>query len=149
MEPLDVAVRLLEAAPGEFYCAICLGDAVAVPRLTAQRLIALLETQPDFGLIARLETRPDFHRLSERCAGCGVVTTTAVGYVPIVTCVRCSRPIRRGQPFIVDDDDPFHRHCWHILQSNARIADARQATRLSWELIRRSQRRGGWPPLDD
>ena len=125
MDPLDVASRLLVASPGEFYCMTCLGEAAEVSHLVAQ------------GIGATLAREPEFRRMPERCRGCGLFAIV-IAYVPMTKCARCSREVRSGEPYVAVRDDRFHRHCWQILESRAKIADARQATRLSQELIRRS-----------
>jgi len=135
MDPLDVATHLLVASPGEFYCMTCLGEAAGVSHLVAQ------------GIGATLAREPGFRRVPERCKGCDLVTMV-IAYVPTIKCARCSRQIRTGEPDVVVDENRFHRQCWQILVSNAKIADARQATRLSQELIRRSLSLLGLPPID-
>ena len=133
MEPLEVAARLLEAVPRELYCAACLGSALQVPVLTAREISG------------KLATRDDYQRLEGACAGCGEVAL-GLTFVPWsgagespkrLKCARCSRGIGDAD-LVIELGDNFHRQCLQILHSNSRIADSRQATRLSQELIRRN-----------
>ena len=138
VEPLDVAARLLEAVPRDLYCAACLASALQVPILSAR------------DIIGKLAIRDDYQRLEGLCSGCGGVGLS-VTFVPWsgtgsdaaprrVKCARCSRAVGEAD-LVTEQGDDFHRQCLQILRSNAKVADSRQASRLSYELIRRSLER--------
>jgi len=126
MELLEVAEKLLQSVPNDFYCARCLGAAVQASTAGATEISTALAL------------RPSFEQRDTACAGCGR-HTQAVGFVP-AKCVRCSRIVDDSE-LVLERGERFHDHCWQIVQSNSRIADSRQIARLSEELIRRSLER--------
>lgn len=125
MVAIDAARGLLERRPRDFYCEACLAAELTVPRLIAK------------DVMARLAAVVDYRHIIERCDTCGRVTL-AIGFVPPVKCGRCSWPIGEHDAFVAEQDQLFHHHCWRILESNARVADSRQITQSSRELVRRS-----------
>jgi hypothetical protein len=147
MEPVEVVARLLESAAHEFLCDTCLASALQVPVTGASEIGVALGA------------KAEFERRSALCAGCGLVAP-AVAFVPSAgaavlegggtppKCVRCSRPIAGGQALVGGQGEAFHVHCWRILVSNSRIADSRQAARLSHELIQRSLERTASHPRE-
>jgi hypothetical protein len=129
---VDVVVRLLQAVPHEAYCDACVASALQVPEREA------VATATDLGAWR------DYARRLATCAGCGLLGL-AIAYTPGPAarpkCVRCGGPIGEGEAGITEHGDLFHPRCWHIVRSRARIADSRQAARLSRELIARSPTR--------
>jgi len=123
MELLEVAAKLLQSVPSDFYCAECFGAALHASTPGASEISTALAF------------RPSFEQRDTVCTGCGR-QTLAVAFVP-AKCVRCSRIVDDSE-LVVERGERFHDHCWQIVQSNSRIADSRQMARLSQELIRRS-----------
>ena len=123
MEPLELAAKLLQSVPSDFYCARCLGATLQA------------STSEASDISTALGHRPSFEQRDAACVGCGR-QTLAVAFVP-VKCVRCSRIVDDSE-LVVERGERFHEHCWQIMRSNSRIADSRQMAQLSQELIRRS-----------
>src|SRR5262245_5550895 len=126
MTNLEIAARLLQAVPNDCYCATCLASALQVRASMAADIAAILGR----GVGCQ--------RGGSVCIGCGHLALTIV-YVP-VECVRCSQVVDEAD-LVIARGDRFHRHCWQILESAKRVADSRQMTRLSHELVRRSLER--------
>jgi hypothetical protein len=126
MTDLEIAARVLQAAPHDCYCESCLASALQIPASTIADIA---------GALVR---RADYERRDAVCVGCGLNTATIV-YVPI-KCARCSETVDPAD-LIIARGDHFHQYCWQILESDARIADSRQMARLSQELVARSLRR--------
>ena len=52
-------------------------------------------------------------------------------------CVRCNEDIRDDDPVVFEHGDLFHRVCWMVVMSDARIANARQLASLAHERLER------------
>src|SRR5262245_54233022 len=115
MTELEIAARLLQAVPNDFYCNACVASAAQGSPAAAS------------AIAATLAGRADFEQREALCVGCGQTTLT-IAYVP-VKCVRCSQTIDDAD-LVVERGERFHRQCWQVLQSLSRIADSRQAARL-------------------
>jgi hypothetical protein len=54
-------------------------------------------------------------------------------------CARCSGDIPDDDPVVFEHGDLFHRVCWMVVMSDARIANARQLASLAHERVERGR----------
>ena len=59
-------------------------------------------------------------------------------------CFRCAQEIADDAPVVFEHGDLFHRACWLVVTSDARVANARQIATLAVERLKR-----GWQRAKD
>jgi len=126
--PTDLVRTLLEQAPGEAVCNACLAFACSTS------LSQMLE------LTAALVGDNNFTSGPATCVSCRRTTTTIV-YSRRVKCVHCSRTIDDDALGMEIEGDVFHRSCWQLLLSDARIRLSRSLSRRSRERIAEARKR--------
>lgn len=124
----DIVRTLLEQAPGEAVCNACLAFACST---SLSEMLALT---------AELAADRQFTSGARTCVSCHRTTTTIV-YGERKKCVHCSREINDDALGIDVEGDLFHRSCWHLLLSDARIRLSRSLSRRSRELIADARKR--------
>ena len=124
----DVVRTLLEQAPGQQVCNACLAFACSTS------LSQMLETT------ATLVGDNDFTSAPGTCVSCHRATTTIV-YSKRAKCAHCSRAINDPVLAIDVEGDVFHRSCWQLLLSDARIRLSRSLSRRSRERIEHARKR--------
>jgi len=92
-----------------------------------------------------------FTRATATCESCRRLTTTLVwGTRPSEEkCAHCSRLLAPADEVEVIDTDHFHRYCWNLLISADSVRIAKALTRKAREVISKSRRLRGVPPVDD
>ena len=128
MPRLDIVRTLLEQAPGEAVCTACLAFACSTSLSEMLALTAELAADKQFASGART------------CVSCHRTTTTIV-YSERKKCVHCSREVNDDAVGIDVEGDLFHRSCWQLLVSDARIRLSRSLSRRSRELIADARKR--------
>lgn len=74
------------------------------------------------------------------CMSCRRTTTTIV-FSKRAKCAHCSRAINDEAPGMEVEGDVFHRSCWQLLLSDARIRLSRSLSRRSRERIEDARKR--------
>jgi hypothetical protein len=133
----DVARRILEDAPGDPLCDVCLSAICGLSPEETRSAIASLLTSPE-----------EFDRRWS-CASCGR-SVSAVFYR--AKCAHCSGRLQDGDKGFRMGEAVFHTACLRRLITDENIRLSQALGRRSRRLIKESRRRmrdgHGWPPLE-